>query len=159
MFKSIPVAQFGLDIMCNLCIVIYYQDIEIAVGLRSFTGGFGSFCAILLQDLLWLEVFLAQWNVYLEAGTLDSIGAIIGSDSSSMHLDEGSAEVQTNSGSLDMNVAVVIALIETVEEAVSLFFLQSDTCIFNLDDGTLLILSYDNRNITAIRGILHGVGE
>ena len=58
-----------------------------------------------------------------------------------------------------MNIAVVFALIETVEEAVSLFFLQSDTCIFNLDDGTLLILSYDNRNITAIRGILHGVGE
>ena len=27
---------------------IYYQDVEIAVGLRSFTGGFGSFCAILL---------------------------------------------------------------------------------------------------------------
>jgi hypothetical protein len=26
--------------MGNLSIVIYYQDIEIAVGLRSFTGGF-----------------------------------------------------------------------------------------------------------------------
>ena len=136
--------------MCYLGIVIYYQDVEIAVGLRSFTGGFGSFCAILLHNLLWLKVFLAQWNVYLEAGTLDSISAIIGSDSSSMHLDEGSAEVQTNSSSLDMNVAVVIALIETVEEAVSLFFLQSDTCIFYLDDGTLFVLSYDKRNVTTV---------
>ncbi len=136
--------------MCYLGIVIYYQDVEIAVGLRSFTGGFGSFCAFLLQNLLWLEVFLAQWNVYLEAGTLDSIGAIIGSDRSSVHLDEGSAEVQTYSGSFDMKVAVVIALIETVEEAVGLFFLQSDTGIFYLDDGTLFVLSYDKRNVTTV---------
>ena len=136
--------------MCYLGIVIYYQDVEIAVGLRSFTGGFGSFCTVLLQNLLWFEVFLAQWNVYLEARTLDSVSAIIGSDSSSMHLDEGSTEVQTNSGSFYMNIAVVIALIEALKETVGLFFLQSDTCIFYLDDGTLFVLSYDKRNVTTV---------
>ena len=95
-------------------------------------------------------MFLAQRNVYLEARTLDSVSAIVGSDSSSMHLDEGSAEVQTNSGSLDMDVADVIALVEAFKETVGLFFLQSDTSIFYLDDGTLFVLSYDKRNFATV---------
>ena len=159
MFKSIPVAQFGLDIMCNLCIVIYYQDIEIAVGLRSFTGGFGSFCAILLQDLLWLEVFLAQWNVYLEAGTFDSIGAVVCLDLASVHLYECLAEVQSYAGAFDVKVAAVVALVEPVKESVGLLFLQSDAGILYLDDGILLVLAHDECDGAAIESILHGVGE
>ena len=61
--------------MGNLCIVIYYQDVEIAVGLRSFTGGFGSFCAILLQDPVVAAQLGAIRKVTLdEAASMDEPG-------------------------------------------------------------------------------------
>ena len=50
-----------------ISIVIYYQDIEIAVGLRSFTGG--CFCPLPRRGLA--SDVPCQRNGYLEAGTLD----------------------------------------------------------------------------------------
>ncbi len=55
--------------------------------------------------------------------------------------------------------AAVVSLVETFEESVGLLFLQSDACIFYLDDGILFVLTYDKGNVAAIKGILHGVGE
>ncbi len=33
MLKAVPVAQFGLDVLGNLAVIVNYQDIEVAVGL------------------------------------------------------------------------------------------------------------------------------
>ena len=44
--------------MCYLCVIIYYQDVEVAVGLRLFTDGIGYFGLFFRQDFFWLQMFL-----------------------------------------------------------------------------------------------------
>ena len=104
-------------------------------------------------------MFLAQRNGYLEAGTLDAIGAVVCLDLASVHLYECLAEVQSDAGAFNVKVAAVAALVESVKESVGLLFLQSDAGILYLDDGVLLVLAHDEGDGTAIEGILHGVGE
>ena len=84
------------------------------------------------QYLAWLQMAVAQRNAYFEAGTLDAVGTVVGLDLASVHFYKCLAEVESDTGSFDMETAAVVSLIETFEEAVGLLFLQSDACIFYL---------------------------
>lgn len=78
---------------------------------------------------------VAQRNAYFEAGTLDAVGTVVGLDLASVHFYKCLTEVESDTGSFDMETAAVVSLIETFEEAVGLLFLQSDACIFYPDGG------------------------
>ena len=159
MLKAVPVAQFGLDILGNLVVIVNYQDIEVAVGLYFLFGNLLLLLVFFFQYLAWLQMAVAQRDTYFEAGTLDAVGTVVGLNLASVHFYKRLTEVESDTGSFDMETAAVVSLIETFEEAVSLFFLQSDACIFYPDDGILFVFTYDNSNLAAIKGILHGIGE
>ena len=50
-------------------------------------------------------------------------------------------------------------MIEAIEEFVGLFFCQSDAGVHYLDDGILIVLAHHEGDVSAIEGILHGIGE
>ena len=102
---------------------------------------------------------VAQRNTYFEAGAFDAVGTVVCLDLASVHFYKCLTEVESDTGSFDMESAAVVSLIETLEETVGLLFFQSDACIFYPDNGILFVFTYDNSNFAAIKGILHGIGE
>ena len=72
---------------------------------------------------------ISQWHCHLEARPTLSVSAVVCLDGATMHLHDATAEVQSDARSLDMEIVGIVTLLESFEEALRLFILETNATV------------------------------
>ena len=111
-------------------------------------------------------MLVASGQFHGECGSAHAVVTVGGTDASSVHLHDGLAEVESDACSVEMYIAAVAALIETLKQPVGVCLVQSDAVVGHLNDYFVVVLVVGcfvhvdpDHHLAAVEGVFEGIRE
>ena len=76
-----------------------------------------------------------------------------------VHLDKGQTEVQTDACAYDVQAVGVVALIESLEEAVGLLLFETYATVLKDEACLVALFAEDDLDVSIVEGVFQGIGE